>query len=285
MASKLTLGKGLAALFPDMANDMADRPSFIMCGIEEIIPNRYQPRKEFPAAEQKQLVDSIKKKGIIQPIVVRRIENGYEIIAGERRWRAAQESGLKEVPVIIRIAEDHDLAELSLIENIQRESLNPIEEADAYQTLTQKFGISQEELAARVGKDRSTITNSLRLLKLPDQAKQALIKKSITSGHARALLSLDTHIEQLQILKSIIGKNLSVREAEQLTQKQKKNAQKPAPQKMDPFLKDVESQLTDQLMTAVSIRKGRKSGTIEIRFTSVEEMNRLIHMLLNTTEG
>jgi ParB family chromosome partitioning protein len=231
------------------------------------------------------LVDSIKKKGIIQPIVVRRIENGYEIIAGERRWRAAQESGLKEVPVIIRIAEDHDLAELSLIENIQRESLNPIEEADAYQTLTQKFGISQEELAARVGKDRSTITNSLRLLKLPDQAKQALIKKSITSGHARALLSLDTHIEQLQILKSIIGKNLSVREAEQLTQKQKKNAQKPAPQKMDPFLKDVESQLTDQLMTAVSIRKGRKSGTIEIRFTSVEEMNRLIHMLLNTTEG
>ncbi len=284
MASKVTLGKGLGALFPDLAQDMEGRPSFILCGIEKIIPNRFQPRKEFPAGEQKQLVASIKKSGIIQPIIVRKIDQGYEIIAGERRWRAAQEAGLKEIPVIIRGAEDIDIAELSLIENLQRESLNPIEEADAYQTLTERFGLSQDDIASRVGKDRSTVTNTLRLLKLPAEAKKALIAKSITSGHARSLLSLDDQAQQLRTLKAIIEKNLSVREAERITQNLKKQQVQVKPPKKDPFLKDVEKQLTNQLLTQVSIRKGKKTGMIEIRFASPEEMNRLIQLLLNATE-
>lgn len=284
MASKVTLGKGLGALFPDLAHDMADRPAFISCSIEKIVPNRFQPRKDFPSGEQKQLVDSIKKSGIIQPIIVRKIDQSYEIIAGERRWRAAQEAGLKEVPVIIRGAEDIEIAELSLIENLQRESLNPIEEADAYQTLTQRFGLSQDEIATRVGKDRSTITNTLRLLKLPAEAKKALIGKAISSGHARALLSLDNQAQQLRTLKTILEKNLSVRDVERITQKLKKHQEQTQPQKKDPFLKNVEKQLTEQLLTPVNIRKGKKSGMIEIRFTSTEEMNRLIQLLLNVAE-
>lgn len=284
MASKVTLGKGLGALFPDLAHDMEGRPSFILCGIEKIIPNRFQPRKEFPAGEQKELVASVKKSGIIQPIIVRKIDQGYEIIAGERRWRAAQEAGLKEIPVIVRGAEDQEIAELSLIENLQRESLNPIEEADAYHTLTERFGLSQDDVASRVGKDRSTVTNTLRLLKLPAEAKKALIAKSISSGHARALLSLDDQVQQLRTLKTIIEKNLSVREAEQITQKLKKQQVQSKPPKKDPFLKDVEKQLTNQLLTQVNIRKGKKTGMIEIRFASPEEMNRLIQLLLNVTE-
>ena len=283
MASKSSLGRGLGALFPDLAS-VVDGPAFIMCGIEEIIPNRFQPRKSFSADEQKQLVASIKKSGILQPIIVRRIDKGYEIIAGERRWRAAQQAGLKEVPVIIRSAEDIDIAELSLIENIQRESLNPIEEAAAYETLNHRFGISQDEIAARVGKDRSTITNTLRLLKLPPEAQKALIDKTITSGHARALLSLDILAEQMQALKEMVNKKLSVRETERLVQRVKKSRDLQKQTKTDPFLKDVEKKLANSLMTAVKIKTKHKSGTIEIRFSSPEEMNRLINWLLDITE-
>ena len=284
MSAKVSLGKGLGALFPDLANGMEGRPFFIMCGIEELVPNRYQPRKDFQEEDQKQLVASIKKSGIIQPIVVRKADKGYEIIAGERRWRAAQEAGLKEVPVIIRGAGDQDLAELSLIENIQRESLNPIEEADAYQTLIRHFGLSQDDIASRVGKDRSTVTNTLRLLKLPDQAKKALIDKSITSGHARALLSLESLAEQLTILKAVIGKNLNVREAERLAQQVKNKKEKQNSPQKDSFLKDVEKQLMERFMAPVRVQKGPKSGKIEIRFSSEEEMGRLIELLLEVTD-
>ena len=182
MPQKGSLGKGLGALLPDFLDDISTRPSFIMCGIEDISPNRFQSRKEFNDIEQKRLVASIKKNGIIQPIIVRKSGHGYEIIAGERRWRAAQEAGIKDVPIIIRDAGDSDAAEMSLIENIQRENLNSLEEADAYSMLIDKFGISQEELSVRVGKDRSTIANTIRLLKLPQEIKRALITKTITSG-------------------------------------------------------------------------------------------------------
>jgi len=190
MPPKHSLGKGLGAMFPDLLNNIGDKPAFILCGIEELTPNRFQPRRAFNDADQSELVASVRKSGIIQPIVVRKSENGYEIIAGERRWRAAQAAGLKDVPIIIRTADDRELAELSLVENIQREALNPVEEADAYQTLLTRFSLSQEEIAARVGKDRSTIANTVRLLKLPDAVKKALIAKGITAGHARALLAL-----------------------------------------------------------------------------------------------
>ena len=224
MPPKNSFGKGLGAMFPDLLEGFNDRPAFVMCGIEELSPNRFQARKDFNDKQQQQLVSSIKKSGIIQPIIVRKSGAGYEIIAGERRWRAAQQAGLQSVPVIIREAQDLEVAELSLIENIQREALNPIEEAEAYQTLTGQFGLSQEDLSTRVGKDRSTIANTLRLLKLPAAVKNALIEKKITSGHARPLLGIDSPKEQLKILETILKKALSVRDTERLMQNLKKTA-------------------------------------------------------------
>lgn len=281
MPPKHSLGKGLGAMFPDLLNNIGDKPAFILCGIEELTPNRFQPRRAFNDADQRELVASVRKNGIIQPIVVRKSENGYEIIAGERRWRAAQAAGLKDVPIIIRTADDREVAELSLIENIQREALNPVEEADAYQTLMTRFSLSQEEIAARVGKDRSTIANTVRLLKLPDAVKKALIGKGITAGHARALLALDTQGEQISVLKVIQQKGLNVRETERLIQRLKNASVKKRSVAKDPFLTDLERDLSSRLLAAVQIRTGKKKGTIEIRYTSNEDLNRLVLLLLD----
>jgi ParB family chromosome partitioning protein len=281
MPPKNSLGKGLGAMFPDLLDDVSKRPSFIMCGIEELFPNRFQSRKDFNDRAQKRLVTSIKKNGIIQPIVVRRADTGYEIIAGERRWRAAQEAGLKEVPIIVREAPDSEAAELSLIENVQREGLNPLEEADAYQTLINTFGLSQEDLSLRVGKDRSTIANTIRLLKLPSEIKAALINKTVSSGHARALLMLDTPGEQINILHVILKKALSVRETESLVQKIKKTLPEKKTPKKDPFLRDLEKELSSRLMAETNIRRHKNKGSIEIKFKTSEELNRLVTLLMN----
>jgi ParB family chromosome partitioning protein len=281
MPPKHSLGKGLGAMFPDLLNNIGDRPAFILCGIEELTPNRFQPRRDFNDEDQRELTASVKKSGIIQPIIVRKVEKGYEIIAGERRWRAAQSAGLKEVPVVIRTAEDRDLAELSLIENIQREALNPIEEADAYQTLMTQFSLSQEEVSSRVGKDRSTIANTVRLLKLPEAVKKALIGKAITAGHARALLALDSDVDQIGVLKTIERKGLNVRETERLIQNIKKaSTPQKAPAK-DPYLSDLEKEISSQLLTAVHIHAGKRGGSIEIRYNNGEDLNRLVTALLD----
>jgi len=285
MPPKSSLGKGLGAMFPDLLNDISARPSFIMCGIEELTPNRFQSRKEFSDQEQKRLVTSIKKNGIIQPIVVRRSGSAYEIIAGERRWRAAQEAGLKEVPIIVRDAEDSQAAELSLIENVQREGLNSLDEAEAYRMLMTTFGLSQEELSARVGKDRSTIANTIRLLKLPAEIKKSLLEKTISSGHARALLMLDTPGEQIKVLSIILKKALSVRETESLIQRLKKKPAKKSAAKKDPVLRDLEKELSSLFMTAIQIRRQKNKGSIEIRFYTAEELQRLVALLMNLTEN
>jgi len=285
MPPKSSLGKGLGAMFPDLLNDISARPSFIMCGIEELTPNRFQSRKEFGDQEQKRLVTSIKKNGIIQPIVVRRSGSAYEIIAGERRWRAAQEAGLKEVPIIVRDAEDSQAAELSLIENVQREGLNSLDEAEAYRMLMTTFGLSQEELSARVGKDRSTIANTVRLLKLPAEIKKALIDKTISAGHARALLMLDTPGEQIKVLNIILKKTLSVRETESLIQRLKKKPAKKSAAKKDPVLRDLEKELSSLFMTAIQIRQQKNKGSIEIKFNTAEELQRLVALLMNLTEN
>ncbi|MCX5842378.1 MAG: ParB/RepB/Spo0J family partition protein [Deltaproteobacteria bacterium] len=285
MPPKSSLGKGLGAMFPDLLNDISARPSFIICGIEELTPNRFQSRKEFGDQEQKRLVTSIKKNGIIQPIVVRRSGSAYEIIAGERRWRAAQEAGLKEVPIIVRDAEDSQAAELSLIENVQREGLNSLDEAEAYRMLMTTFGLSQEELSARVGKDRSTIANTVRLLKLPAEIKKALIDKTISSGHARALLMLDTPGEQIKVLNIILKKTLSVRETESLIQRLKKKPAKKSAAKKDPVLRDLEKELSSLFMTAIQIRQQKNKGSIEIKFNTAEELQRLVALLVNLTEN
>jgi ParB family chromosome partitioning protein len=279
MPQKGSLGKGLGAILPDLLDDISTRPSFILCGIEELSPNRFQSRKDFNDDEQKRLVASVKKNGIIQPIIVRKSGQGYEIIAGERRWRAAQEAGIRDVPIIIRDVEDTDAAEMSLIENMQREDLNALEEAEAFSMLIEKFGFSQEELSARIGKDRSTIANTLRLLKLPQEVKQALRNKTLSAGHARSLLALDSSAEQIQVFHIIKKKSLSVREAERLIQNRKKAVSKSKPAKKDSSILDLEHTLASRLMTEVHITPGKKSGRIEIRFHTVEELNRLVALL------
>ena len=281
MAQKNALGKGLGAMFPDLLNDIDKKTPLTVCGIEELRPNRYQPRKNFNSQEQKQLVASIKKSGIIQPIVVRKQDKGYEIIAGERRWRAAQAAGLKDVPIVIRVASDMEAAEISLIENIQREELNPLEEANAYITLLENFRLSQEEIAARVGKDRSTIANSVRLLKLPAKAKTALVEKKITSGHARCLLAFATLDEQNKVLDLILKKGLNVRETERLIQKFKKQPPEQKPVAKDRFLADLERQLAAKFKAKVQIKGDSNKGLIEVGFTSMAELNRLASFILD----
>ncbi|MEQ8181676.1 MAG: ParB/RepB/Spo0J family partition protein [Smithellaceae bacterium] len=281
MAQKNALGKGLGAMFPDLLNDISNKTPLTVCGIEELRPNRYQPRKNFHEQDQKQLIASIKKSGVIQPIIVRRLDKGYEIIAGERRWRAAQAAGLKDVPVVVREASDMEAAEMSLIENIQREELNPLEEANAYATLMETFRLSQEEISTRVGKDRSTIANTVRLLKLPEKAKAALVEKKITSGHARSLLSLAAADDQDKILALIIKKGLNVRDTEKLIQGSKAKLQEKKPVTKDRYLADLERALAAKLMAKVQIRGGSDKGAIEVSFKSMDELNRLAGLILD----
>jgi ParB family chromosome partitioning protein len=279
---KDALGKGLGAIFSDLLdNDIGKKASVNSCGIEELRPNRYQPRKNFNAEDQQKLIASVKQSGIIQPIVVRKADQGYEIIAGERRWRAAQAAGLKDVPIVIRKASDMEAAELSLIENIQREELNPLEEADAYVTLMEKFNLSQESISTRVGKDRSTIANTVRLLKLPAKAKTALVEKKITSGHARCLLALTSQEEQIAALDIILKRGFNVRETEKLiTRLKQKPVEKMAAVK-DRFMTDLEKSLTTKCMARVQIKGSAKKGSIEIAYTSMDELNRLARYLLD----
>lgn len=282
MPQRNVLGKGLGAMFPDLLDKLDEFPSFMICGIEELSPNQFQARKNFGGKEYKDLVSSVKKNGVIQPIVVRKSVDGYEIIAGERRWRAACEAGLKDVPVIIREAEDREVAEISLIENIQREDLNPIEEAEAYQTIMSKFLLSQEEISSMVGKDRSTIANSLRLLKLPTEIREGLIKKNISAGHARALLALSSMEEQINVFKSILKSGLSVRETERLIKnKQVCPAAKKVSSKKGQSIIDLENKLSSKLMMPVNIKQSKKSWSLEIKFASMEELNRLVQIIMD----
>ncbi|MFZ3116021.1 MAG: ParB/RepB/Spo0J family partition protein [Syntrophales bacterium] len=280
MAQKNSLGKGLGAILSVAVDDLNTRASFIMCGIEELYPNPFQPRKNFDDEAQKQLVASLKKSGLIQPIVVRKTDKGYEIIAGERRWRAAQAGGLRDVPIIIREAADQEVAELSLVENVQREELNAVEEAHAYQTLTDQFGLSQEEISARVGKDRSTIANTLRLLKLPEAVQAAVIEKKITPGHARSLLTLHEADQQLELMTLIVRKGLNVRETERLVKTQMSAPVKKAVPARFSHITELEKSLAARMLTKVRIRYSNKRGAIEIVFSGDEELNRLINLLM-----
>jgi len=279
MKKKNALGKGLGAIFTDLSDTSDDRVSYRMCGIEELRPNKYQPRKTFRKEELDGLVSSIREIGLIQPILVRPVDSGFEIIAGERRWRAAQAAGLGEVPIIVRSAEDIESAELSLIENIQREQLNPIDEANAYQTLIETFELSQEDVSRRVGKDRSTVTNSLRLLRLPEEVKNALVSHYISSGHARTLLSLPSEEQQIAALHHFIKKGISVREAETYVKRLQKNTTHKKRDK-DSFIIELENTLSRVLMTKTTIKQSSHGGTIEIKFASSDDLDRLSDLLM-----
>jgi ParB family transcriptional regulator, chromosome partitioning protein len=282
MLKKNSLGKGLGAMFPDLLEKIGDKPVLVTCGIEELVPNRYQARKDFDPEEHKSLVISIRKSGIIQPIVARRFDGGYEIIAGERRWRAAQEAGLKNVPVIVREAGNEDAAVFSLIENLLRANLNPLEEAEAFHRLINDFSLSHEAISTAVGKDRSTVTNALRLLKLPKEIREALAKKTLSAGHARAILALETIEEQTRLFKAILSRGLNVREAEEFARGKKKAKIARKKPVSDEHLAELEKRLSRRLMAKVNIQSRKRGGSIEIRFSSPEELDRLLEALLRS---
>ncbi|MCM1049312.1 MAG: ParB/RepB/Spo0J family partition protein [Clostridiales bacterium] len=288
------LGKGLDALIPNMSVDKkessaaaiktAEKEPETIVKITKIEPNREQPRKNFDEEALQELADSIKQFGLLQPILVQNRNTYYEIIAGERRWRAAKLAGLKEVPVIIRNYTEQEIVEISLIENIQREDLNPIEEAQAFKRLLTEFNLKQEEVAERVSKSRTAVTNSMRLLKLCDEVQQMIIDDVISTGHARALITIEDPEQQYSIAKKIADEKLSVRDVEKLV----KNLNKPEKAKketiqdksLDIIYQDVEEKLKQALGTKVSISsKENGAGKIEIEFYTNDDLDRIMDML------
>jgi len=276
------LGKGMAALL-HVKETVEENRDYFICPIELVRPNKNQPRKHFAAEKLEELAASIREQGIIQPLVVTKKEGFYEIIAGERRWRAAQKAGLRDVPVVIREASDQAVMELALIENIQRQDLNAIEEANAYRSLVEHFSISQEDVAKRVGKNRTTVTNSLRLLRLPDEVQRDIAEERLSMGHARALLALDTLELIDKARREILHRQLSVRATEDLVRRLKVNPHPVAskrPQQPDLLMSSLEEQLQKRFQSRVAIRRvGSKAGRLEIHFSDSDELTRIIDLL------
>ncbi len=277
---KKGLGRGLGALIPSPEPNKTENRPFLFVGIEEVRPNPLQPRKKVKEAAIEELAQSIKEKGIIQPLLVRKVGDGYELIAGERRWRAAQKAGLTEIPVLIREAEPTAQLELALIENIQRQNLNAMEEAEAYQRLIQEFNISQEDVARRVGKDRSSIANFLRLLKLSPGIQEKIAEGALSFGHAKCLLSLESALDQNKMAEEVVEKGLSVRELERMIQKKARvPAKKGSPAPLiyeDDWVKD----MVQKYKTRIKLKRKKKGGLLEIHFHSEEELIRIVDLLM-----
>ncbi|MBU0990037.1 MAG: ParB/RepB/Spo0J family partition protein [Proteobacteria bacterium] len=280
MAKRKALGKGLSALIPN-ADKLDDREEeFFQCPVEMIEPNPYQPRKSFSPDELDEMVASVREKGIITPLLVSRTEAGYQLIAGERRWRAAQKAGLARVPVVVRESTPSESLELALIENIHRKDLNPIEEAGAYGKLLEETGMTQDALAKRLGKDRSSITNLLRLLKLPVKIQQDVIDGLLSMGHARLLAGLKDHQAQKAMRDAVVKKGLSVRQAEALAKKGKGSANARGKRTVkDPYLRSLEDNLKRSLGTKVEIKRRGGKGNILVYFYSDDELDRLLERL------
>lgn len=293
MASR-GLGKGLDSLIPANINNINENKSKEVKQAETVVkiakvePNRSQPRKNFDEDALQELADSIKQFGLLQPILVQDKNDYYEIIAGERRWRAAKLAGLKEVPVIVRNYTDQEIVEISLIENIQREDLNPIEEAMAYKRLLEEFNLKQDEVAERVSKSRASVTNSMRLLKLCDGVQQMIIDDMLSTGHARALIPIEDTEQQLQLAQKIFDEKLSVREVEKIVKgilkpEIKKEKKEKTPEKIQYIYRDIENRLQEKLSRKVGISSKGSDGTgkIEIEFYSNDDLDRLIEALSN----
>ena len=272
------LGRGLSALIPDAPVPAAPERS-LEVDSDQLRPNKFQPRSTMDDAKIDELARSIKSNGIIQPIVVRKADAGYEIIAGERRWRAAQRAGLLRVPVVIRDIPDDRLLAVALIENIQREDLNPIEEAAAYRKLADDYHLTQDQIAESVGKDRSSIANYLRLLKLPPEVRGNVASGALSMGHARAILGLPDDVAQLRLSREVVSKNLSVRETEALVRKALHPPPARSPHEKDVHTRAAEEKLRFSLGTRARIVRKGKGGRIEIDFTSEDELNRLYDQL------
>ncbi len=281
MNQKKVLGRGLGALIPGKPDQVPRAPGMMNVAIDQISPNPYQPRKTFNEASIEELTRSVREHGIVQPLVVTRSGDRFKLIAGERRYRAAQKAGLQTVPVVIKDdLREGGALEIALIENIQREDLNPIEEASAYHQLHEEFGLTQEEISKRVGKERSTIANFLRLLKLPDSVKKLLASGQLSMGHARALLAVESAKKQERLAERVVRRNLNVRQTEMLAaEKAPKPAEKKKTEK-DVFTRDAEERLTRALRTKVDIDRKRRGGVIRIRYSSEDDLIRIYDDLM-----
>ncbi len=284
---KMVLGKGLEALIPEGPAAADEQPAagkdFFHCPLDDIVPNPYQPRLNFSAEELRQLADSVKAQGVLQPLLVRPLAaGGYELVAGERRLRAARLAGLNTVPVVVKDVSDAEMIEMSIVENIQRENLNPMEEAEAYHRLITEFDLTQEEAAARVGKSRSAVANFLRLRQLPEPIKASIMDGKLSMGHARALLGAETPAHQTAVWRAVIEKGLSVRQTEAMVRKLRKGTPKPksdSPDSGNTFYASLAEDLSRRFGTKVQIKRKGKVGKLEIEFYNDQDLQRVLDLL------
>lgn len=286
---KMALGRGLDALIPDLGavegfsgSSSPTRRDYFLCEIDMIRPNRYQPRRNFPSDELEGLAESIRHQGIIQPLLVRTDDVGFELVAGERRLRAATLAGLDRVPVVVKDVSDAKMLEISIVENIQRENLNPMEEAEAYHRLISEFDLTQDKAAERVGKSRSAVANFLRLRQLPDPIKASIMEGALSMGHARALLGADTPAKQQAAWREVVARKLSVRDTEALIRRinaEKKPTRPPELTTDQRYFNDVSEDLSRHFGTHVRIQRKGKKGRVEIAFFSDDDLDRLLGLL------
>lgn len=275
MTKRRALGKGLATILPE-APAAVKEADLRYINAESIVPNRLQPRKEFGPEELAALTQSVREKGLIHPITVREQDGRYELIAGERRWRAAIQAGLRRIPAQVRNVGDAEALELAMVENLQREDLDPIEEARGYQEMAEKFGYTQERIAEAVQRSRPAVANTLRLLKLPEDLQEQLRSGALSRSHARALLALDDHAAMRQLAERLIKETMSVRSAEEAVKRNGRPGTRKTPARMDPNVRDAQEKLQSKLGTKVLIHAGRGGkGRLEIHFDSHEELSRI----------
>ena len=282
---KMALGKGLGALIPGAASDQEEQKDYFFCDIDLIRPNRFQPRLNFSEEDLQELTDSIKTQGILQPLLVRQDEDGYELIAGERRLRAAKRARLSRVPVVIKRVNDDKILEMAIVENIQRENLNPIEEAEAYHRLITQLNLTQDQASNRVGKSRSAVANFLRLRQLPEQIKDSITDGLLSMGHARAILGAEASAQQLAAWRAVIAKGLSVRQTEALIRRLKSEKKKPQESRNrseEIYLSGLAEDLSRYFGTKIMIKKAGQKGKVEIEFYGNDDLDRLIRRLKKT---
>ena len=284
MAKKFTLGKGLGALIPEEIEELREENDNILISINKIKSDEEQPRKLFDSEKIAELAESIKTYGIIQPLILRRyMEDKYIIVAGERRWRAAKMVGLKEIPAVIMELSDRDILEISLIENIQRQDLNPIEEALAFRKLLNDFKITQEELSKRIGKSRVAIANTMRLTNLDERVQQYIIESILTEGHGRVLLAISDRQKQYELAQQVIDEKLSVRELERLIKKANEQEEKDyisdSINELNPYYKEIKNQLQNYFGTKVNVSAKKNKGKIEIEYYSEEDLQRILDII------
>ena len=279
---KMALGKGLGALIPEVASGTKESKDYFLCDIDLIRPNRFQPRMNFSEEDLQELTDSIMAQGILQPLLVRKDADGYELIAGERRLRAAKRARLNQVPVVLKRVDDEKMLEIAIVENIQRENLNPIEEAEAYHQLITRLNLTQDQASARVGKSRSAVANFLRLRQLPEQIKDSITDGSLSMGHARAILGAEATSQQLAAWRAVVGKGLSVRQTETLIRRLKSEKKKPRVSRNrteEIYLSGLADELSRLFGTKIMIKKMGQKGKVEIEFYSNDDLDQLINRL------